>query len=341
MYLQSLVSAFPEACFTQKESWQALVAGNALDSLNRRARKILETVLNGDSGIETRHFAIVPPRLFALNAEELNNAFEAEAPKLATAALAKACAAQNIDPQDLDALFVCTCTGYLCPGVSSYVAEQFNLRPDAYLNDVTGLGCGAAIPTLHAAQCFLAANPTALVATIAVEICSAAFYVDDDTGVLVSACLFGDGASASIWRGEGDSSQWRVRNFQSLHIPAEREKIRFVNAGGKLRNKLHRDVPLVAASAVEKLFARRSIDPDRIIAHTGGRDVIDELEKTLPARYPLDETRAALRKYGNLSSPSVMLALEDRLANAPDDRNLWLTSFGAGFAAHSCEMTRG
>ncbi len=341
MYLQSLTSAFPAARFTQKESWQALVHGNALEPLDRRARKILETVLNGDSGIETRHFSIVPPQLFQLDAEQLNNAFEAQAPALATEALAKACAAQNIVPQDLDALFVCTCTGYLCPGVSSYVAERFNLREDAYLNDVTGLGCGAAIPTLHAAQCFLAANPSALVATVAVEICSAAFYLDDDTGVLVSACLFGDGASASIWRGTGDASQWRAHNFQSLHIPAEREKIRFVNAGGKLRNKLHRAVPQVAASAVEKLFARRTIDPDRIIAHTGGRDVIDELEKTLPARYPLDETRAALRKYGNLSSPSVMLALEDRLAHAPEDRNLWLTSFGAGFAAHSCELTRG
>ena len=37
------------------------------------------------------------------------------------------------------------------------------------------------------------------VAMIAVEISSAAFYIDDDPGVLISLCLFGDGASASIW----------------------------------------------------------------------------------------------------------------------------------------------
>jgi predicted naringenin-chalcone synthase len=340
MYLQSLASAFPEARYTQKESWAALVQNGVLESLDRRAWKILETILNGDSGIETRHFAVKPPELFSKNAEQLNNAFEVEAPILATQALERACVAQNIQPQELDALFICTCTGYLCPGVSSHVAERFGLREDAYLNDITGLGCGAAIPMLHAAQCFLAANPSALVATVAVEICSAAFYLDVDTGVLVSACLFGDGASASLWRGKGTEGQLRAHNFQSLHIPAEREKIRFVNAGGKLRNKLHRAVPQVAAVAVEKLFARRSIDPDRIIAHTGGRDVIDALEKTLPSAYPLDETRNALRKYGNLSSPSVLLALEDRITHAPQDRNLWLTSFGAGFAAHSCELTR-
>ncbi len=50
MYLQSLVSAFPEARFTQLESWEALVAENAMDHLSRRGRKIMETVLKGDSG---------------------------------------------------------------------------------------------------------------------------------------------------------------------------------------------------------------------------------------------------------------------------------------------------
>jgi len=341
MYLQSLASAFPEARFTQLESWESLVAEGAMAHLSRRGRKIMETVLKGDSGVATRYFAIQPQELFRLDAEGLNHAFEREAPSLATRALDKACLAVGVRPEELDALFVCTCSGYLCPGVSSYVAERFGIRTDAYLNDVTGLGCGAALPTLHAAQCFLTANPDALVAVVAVEICSAAFYLDDDAGVLVSACLFGDGASASLWRQTPKGSQWRASNFRSLHLPTEREKIRFVNAGGKLRNQLAREVPQVAAYAVENLFARRSADPDQIIAHTGGKDVIDALEAALPA-YRLDETRRALRDFGNLSSPSVMLALEDRLAQAnPTDRQLWLTSFGAGFAAHSCELSLG
>ena len=98
-------------------------------------------------------------------------------------------------------------------------------------------------------------------------------------------------------------------------------------------------MPGVAADAVEKLFARRSGDPDQIIAHTGGRDVIDEIEGRLP-QYRLGETREVLRRYGNLSSPSVLLALEERLAGDYNDERLWLTSFGAGFAAHSCELSR-
>ena len=75
--------------------------------------------------------------------------------------------------------------------------------------------------------------------------------VDDDPGVLISLCLFGDGASASLWRGEAAAaaSPWRAEGFRSLHQPEHREKIRFVSDTGKLKNQLHRSVP-----ALESLF---------------------------------------------------------------------------------------
>ena len=121
-----------------------------------------------------------------------------------------------------------------------------------------------------AASCFLAAHPDATVATVAVEVCSAAFYLDNDAGVIVSACLFGDGASAALWRSADKGRQWRASNFRSLHRPEEREKIRFVNAGGRLKNQLHRAVPRVAAESVEVLFSLCSRKPDQVIAHAGG-----------------------------------------------------------------------
>jgi predicted naringenin-chalcone synthase len=67
--------------------------------------------------------------------------------------------------------------------------------------------------------------------------------------------------------------------------------------------------------------------------------VIEAIERRLPG-YSLVETREAFRKYGNLSSPSVLCALEERLSKANGDRLLWLATFGAGFTAHSCELSR-
>ena len=339
MYVQALASAFPEARYTQSECWQIAKSGPFLATLTRRSAKILETVLLGSSGIETRHFAIPTGRLFSADGEYLNKAFEHAAPRLAARSLRKACDSAGSEPRSIDALFVCTCTGYLCPGVSSHLAEQIGMRSDAFLNDMTGLGCGAALPTMHAASCFLAAHPEATVATVAVEICSAAFYLDDDVGVIVSACLFGDGASAALWRSVDAGGQWKASNFRSLHRPEQREKIRFVNAGGRLKNQLHRAVPQVAAESVEMLFSACTKRPYQVLAHSGGRDVIEAIEERLP-EYPLIETREAFRKYGNLSSPSVLCALEERLSKANGDKLLWLTTFGAGFTAYSCELEK-
>ncbi len=314
--------------------------GGLTASLKTRSAGLVEKILTGgNSGIATRNFAVpsIEP-LFHRGPQQLSEDYEREAPALASAALSKAIAKAGIDPSSLDALFLCTCTGYLCPGVTSHVAEKLGLRPDVYLADLVGLGCGAAIPTLRAAHGFLSANPDAVIAVVAVEICSAAFYADDDPGVLISLCLFGDGASASIWSGKGTAGDWQAGDFTTLHVPEEREKIRFVNADGRLKNQLHKSVPGLAADAVSKLYAKRTGDPDQVLAHSGGRDVIEALENVLP--FPLTETRGVLNDHGNMSSPSVLFALEDRLARTSSDQHLWLTAFGAGFAAHACELKK-
>ncbi len=341
MYLRSLATAVPPRSFSQQECWEAFQGKGLLDSLRPRSASLVEKVLtSGAAGIERRNFALekIGP-VFARGAQELNESFECEAPGLAGKALAKALQRGGIDAAEVDALFLCTCTGYLCPGVGSHIAEQMGLREDVYLADLVGLGCGAAIPMMRAAQGYLAANPGAVVATVAVEICSAAFYMNDDPGVLISLCLFGDGAAAAVWTSAGKPGDWQAGGFTTTHRPEEREKIRFVNSDGKLKNQLHRAVPGLAAEAVADLFSRRMADADQVIAHSGGRDVIEALEGVLP--FGLTETRGVLRDHGNISSPAVLFALERRLAEKnPDDQRLWLTAFGAGFAAHACEMWR-
>ena len=338
MYLQSLATAFPEYEYTQQECLRILSSSEAMKAIKPRSRQILEKVLGGDSGIETRHLS--PGRIAEVLTEDgggLHRIFEEHAPRRAAEALQKACEKAGVTPPEIDALLICTCTGYLCPGLTSHVSERLGMRPDAFLQDLLGLGCGAALPMLEAARGVAAANPRALIATVAVEISSAACYADDDPGVLISLCLFGDGAAACLWRAENRGNQFRFSNFRTLHKPEHRERIRFVNANGKLKNQLHRSVPSLAAEAVQELYALRSRDPEKIITHTGGRDVIEALEATLPD-CRLTETREVLRRYGNISSPSVLVALEEALKTPAS--NLWLTAFGAGFAAHSCELNR-
>lgn len=346
MYLHALSTANPSASFKQADCLAlAEQSPHWRNGLDRRSRLMLSTILRGDSGIDQRQFAARDvDRLFSLDADALNEEFRHTAPALAVGALAPALREAGVAPEELDALVVCTCTGYLCPGVSSYIAEQIGLRPDAWLQDLVGLGCGAAIPALRATSAILAANPKAVVACVAVEICSAAFYLDNDPGVIISACLFGDGAAASVWKAHPGPRPLRCHAFDTHHVPAERDRIRFEQREGKLRNLLHPSVPALAAGAVQHLHNRaKDANPRpiaRILSHAGGKDVLAALEHVLPD-YDFTTSREILRRHGNMSSPSVLFALAEALrTDTPDPAADWfLTSFGAGFSAHACRLS--
>ncbi len=341
MFLHGLATAVPGRAYTQAECWAALLRSPARERLSKRSRMILHSILGSDRGIARRHFATPDiDRLFDLTADQLNLAFRTAAPALALEALRPALAEAGVAIADLDALLICTCTGYLCPGLTSYVAEALGMRPDAILQDLVGLGCGAAIPALRSVSHILAAHPGATVACVAVEISSAAFYLDDDPGVLVSACLFGDGAAATVWRATPGPKPYRCFGFQTLHVPAERDKLRFETRDGKLRNLLHPTVPALAAGAVAQLWADRGPRPvARVATHGGGVDVLKALGEALPG-YSLEASAAVLRECGNMSSPSVLFALAETLKTAAPgpEGDFWLVSFGAGFSAHACRL---
>jgi alkylresorcinol/alkylpyrone synthase len=341
MFLQALATAVPKNAYTQRDCWKIAESSPHLGTLSRRSRLTLNSILTHDRGIDKRHFAVPEVgRLFDLSPDELSHAFRAAAPQLACDALVPALSAAGIRPSEIDALLICTCTGYLCPGLTSYVSECLGLRRDAYLQDLVGLGCGAAIPTLRSASHVLAANPGATVACVAVEVCSAAFYLDDDPGVLVSACLFGDGAAATIWRGRPGAGAFRCFGFQTLHQPEDRDKLRFETRHGKLRNLLDRTVPELAAGAAARLWGERGPRPvSRVVVHGGGPDVLAALSSGFPA-HSLAASERVLRNFGNMSSPSVLFALEETLreGHPGPEGDFWLVSFGAGFSAHACRF---
>ena len=344
MYLRALATANPSRSFTQAECLAMVQdAPDLLARLDRRSRLMLGAILRGDSGISTRQFALHDPeKLFRLDADGLNAEFRQAAPQLAARALDMALDEARLRPEDLDALIVTTCTGYICPGVSSYVAEELGLRADAWLQDIVGLGCGAAVPALRSASSILSAEPQRKVGCLSVEICSAAFFLDSDPGVVVSACLFGDGAAATIWQGDAEGVRVRCGEFSSLHQPQHRDLIRFEQREGKLRNLLHPTVPQLAADAVAALH-RKSTQAQpvaKILSHAGGRDVIEAIEKALPG-FELAETREVLRAHGNMSSPSVIFALEHALRSGRPcaGSDWWMVAFGAGFSAHACRLS--
>jgi alkylresorcinol/alkylpyrone synthase len=100
--------------------------------------------------------------------------------------------------------------------------------------DLVGQGCGAALPNLRAAEAILTAGRAKKVLSVCVEVCSAAFYLDDDPGVLISACLFGDGACAAVLANKPQPNRRRVEwKWGSSHLaPDKRDALRFEHKTG-------------------------------------------------------------------------------------------------------------
>ena len=344
MFFNGLGTAVPARRYSQQECWSALRETRQFRQLCAPARALLQGVLNAGQGVRTRHLALESlVEAFEIDPDVLHARFLAHAPELATRAVRAALRQAALEPQAVDALIVSTCTGYLCPGLTSYVAERLGLRADALLLDLVGQGCGAALPNLRTAEALIASQRCANVVSVCVEVCSAAFYLDNDPGVLISACLFGDGAGAAVLSPRPSPQravQW-VDSASASH-PHEREALRMEHRHGLLRNILSRRVPQLAAEHAASLLAKeldrhqlRREDISAWIWHAGGRTVLERL-RALTGLGESDTRRSAgiLASFGNLSSPFVLFVLQHALEEKAADGWWWMSSFGAGFSCH-------
>jgi predicted naringenin-chalcone synthase len=345
MFLSGLGTAVPVTRFSQAECWAAFQRAPQFPQLNAQSHALLRKVLHSQHGIATRHLAVAAlDEGFVITPDTLQARFARHAPALATRAAERALAVAGLTPEMVDAVIISTCTGYLCPGLTSYVAENLGLRADVLALDLVGQGCGAAVPNARMAEALLTAGRARHVLCVCVEVCSAAVYLDNDPGVLISACLFGDGAAAAVWSAQPARHVRRVewKSAAGTLSPAERDLLRFEHRDGLLRNVLAREVPALAGARATSLFtdmlASQSVDRAEVTAwilHAGGREVLASLKRHLelaPAQLAL--STGVLRDYGNLSSPFVLFVLERALAEQTPGGWWWLASFGAGFSCH-------
>jgi polyketide synthase Type III len=345
MYVNALGTALPEKRYTKRDCWEAFTASEWFGLLEPRSRAIAKLVLTRANGIDERWLSVDSlDEVFAIDPETLHRRFALHAPRLAAAAGEAALRRAALTPEAIDAVIVTTCTGYLCPGLSGYVIERLGLRQDVLGFDLVGQGCAGALPNWQLASAMLHGSQCEHVLSVCVEICSASMYLDDDPGVLISACLFGDGAGAAILSRNRAADQRRVewRETGSFIDTLKRDALRFEHRGGMLRNILTRAVPALAAQHAEQVLAktleRAELKRDQIngwIFHAGGRDVLIALEERLglPPE-ALRHSRDALRRYGNLSSAFIYFVLDAALADGAPGGWWWMSAFGAGFTCH-------
>ena len=345
MHILGVGTAHPPARYTKSECLAAFEKSAWFARLDGRAHLIARTVLQRDNGIDARRLAVSAlDEVFTIDPDTLSARFLTHAPQLAARAGERALVGAGLHAAQVDAVVVSTCTGYLCPGLSGHVVERLGLRGDVQAFDLVGQGCAAALPNLMLGKALLAGGGCDHVLSVCVEVSSAAMYLDNDPGVLISACLFGDGAGAAVLARQAGPAGRRIewKDSTSLVEPGQRAALMFEQRNGMLRNILTRAVPALAADYAQRVLGtvlgRAGLHPGDIgtwVMHAGGRDVLRALEARLELQPDdLRHSAAMLREYGNLSSAFVYFVLEAALqADAPPGW-WWLSSFGAGFSCH-------
>jgi predicted naringenin-chalcone synthase len=341
VYIASIGTATPPNPLSQKHL-EELAQKHYRGTLSPRSMALIHALFSHPS-IKQRSFAID-------NVEDLvNESADARVARftrwsvyLCVQAITKALAEADVTTNDVTGLVVNTCTGYICPGISTYLIEKLGLQRSVRVYDLAGSGCGGAIPNLEVSESLMARMGSGVVLSVSVEICTATFQMEDDISLLLSNALFGDGAAAAVlWtKPQGYELVASARQY----VPEKREFIRYIHKNGQLYNQLSTKLPdmirKTAAQAVNDVLAPRSLKPENIThwaLHNGGEKVIDAVRDELGlSEKQVQPARAVLSEFGNMSSPTVWFVLRelDTRGIAPGDWCI-MVAFGAGLAAHA------
>ena len=262
--------------------------------------------------------------------------FEQHAIKLAVAALAQL---------DLDRirtrvthLIVACCTGFYAPGLDIDIVNWFGLNRSVERTVIGFMGCYAGISALKFARHVVRSEPEAVVLVVNIELCTLHLQERDDLEQMLCFSLWGDGCAASLVSAEARGIE--LKSFHSTTIEDSAEQMAWRIGGSGFDMILSGQVPRTLASALPSsvgalLGGRRKEEIDLWAAHPGGRSILDAIASALElTEDALDVSRDILRRFGNMSSATVIFVLKSLL----DRRSRGLgcaMAFGPGLTAES------
>lgn len=247
----------------------------------------------------------------------------------------------GLDRSRIGSFAMASCTGYMGPTPDLLLAKEFKLRSSLRRTFVGHMGCFAAFNVLKVAMDSLAARPEEQVLINCTEFSSLHYRPKPaDAEQAVIHGLFGD-ASASVVLGSAPSGagvQLIRSHTEQLYDTHELMTWHVHDDGFFMR--LSSFVPFVLAEHItgylEKLLSPEGLRPEDVthwLIHPGGPKILEMLAKTIG--FPDTKLRASwhvLAEYGNCSSCTVLLVLEELLKKEPPRRGEYgvMMAFGPG-----------
>ncbi|AXT49654.1 type III polyketide synthase [Aquimarina sp. BL5] len=309
------------------------------DRFRRKVLKIFE-----NAAVDRRYGIMSIEEVFtATSFEEKNDIHIREVKKLGNSVVKKALNQADWDPKSLDYIITVSCTGIMIPSLDAYIINELGLRQDVVRLPVTEMGCAAGVSGMIYAKNFLQANPGKRAAVIAIESPTATFQHTDYSMVnIVSAAIFGDGAACVLLSSEEEVNGPKIIADEMYHFYDATTMMGFKLTNGGLQMVLDKEVPEKIARHFPDIIhpflqkhGKTIEEIDHLIFHPGGKKIVQTVEGLFgDLGKNIDDTKAVLQEYGNMSSATVLYVLERFMNKKPTKGETGLMlSFGPGFSA--------
>jgi alkylresorcinol/alkylpyrone synthase len=304
----------------QEELWEGFFADHYAGVARGLAKRVFE-----NSGVRTRH-GVVNPMLEDPSQWSTGFRMErylVEALPMGKDAVSTALGQAGVPASAVGLLVVCSCTGYVTPGLDILLARDLGLPADARRVFVGHMGCYAALPGLAVAADYVALHRQPAV-LLCVELTS--LHVQPptvDPQQVVAHALFSDAAAAVVLVPGG--SGHRVANVAALTDTTTADHMTWQVTDLGFRMGLSARVPDVLSRHVRPLITDL-LDPHGLTfddvstwaVHPGGPRILDVVGRQLGLDdADLAPSRKTLSDHGNCSSPTVLLILDQLSQRAP------------------------
>ncbi|MDQ6649927.1 MAG: type III polyketide synthase [Actinomycetota bacterium] len=322
---------------------------------NRTARRIWTS-----AGITTRHGVVDPAieDISTLGTGARMQRFVAEALPLGKEAVGAALADAGLDAPDVGLFGVVTCTGYATPGLDILLARDLGMTPDVQRLMVGHMGCYAALPGLGAVADFVTARNRPAV-LLCMELTSLHVQppsvsarsrtpTHEDLQQMVAHALFSDAAAAVVLQ-PGTPGLEVVDVVARTDVSTSDHMTWDVTDLG-FKMGLSPRVPDVLAlhvrGVVESLLERNGLSVGDVAGwavHPGGRRILEVVADRLGLPdEAMGPSYDVLRDFGNCSSATVLLVLEQLMATQPPapGEPVVLMAFGPGLTLYVALLRR-
>jgi predicted naringenin-chalcone synthase len=242
----------------------------------------------------------------------------------------------SISPQTLsriDMMVTASCTHASSPGLEAPIFAHTPVPVSVDRWNLGFMGCSAGLAAVRLVHHTARSEREALI--VACELSSLHFQYTDKLDQMTANLLFADGAAAMLLSAR--PSRVRILACRSVALPAHAREMVWTAGDFGLHLVLSQELSDTLAehlpNAVSAFLDDGGISHGQIrhwLVHPGGPQVLDSVERSL--RLPADAlrlSRGVLKRYGNMSSPTIFFILKELLESGATGDTIAM-AFGPG-----------